>query len=186
MLAKNFSVKEFACKGNDCKNILIDTELVNYLQKIRDHFNKKVYITSGYRCSAHNSRVGGSKNSYHTKGMAVDIVIDTVEPKEVAKYCEKIGILGIGLYETPNDGYFVHIDTRKNKSFWYGQKQVYKSSFYPENEYNGDCRCRVKSVQEFLNKNGNYNLEPDGIFGIKTEKALADYHSKNGLVMENM
>jgi uncharacterized protein YcbK (DUF882 family) len=43
-----------------------------------------------------------------------------VKPAQVAEYAEQIGILGIGLYETDNDGHFVHIDTRDTKSFWYG------------------------------------------------------------------
>jgi hypothetical protein len=37
--------------------------------------------------------------------------------------------LGIGLYETNSDGYFVHIDTRTTKSFWYGQKQAKRTTF---------------------------------------------------------
>ena len=38
-LSKNFKVKEFACKdGSD--PIFINSELVDVLQKIRDHFGK--------------------------------------------------------------------------------------------------------------------------------------------------
>ena len=49
-------------------------------------------------------------------------MVEGIHPSEVAKFAESIGILGIGLYETNSDGYFVHIDTRTTKSFWYGQK----------------------------------------------------------------
>jgi len=52
-----------------------------------------------------------------------------VAPREVAKYAESIGIKGIGLYETNADGHFTHIDTRTVKSFWYGQKEEYRSTF---------------------------------------------------------
>ena len=129
-LSANFKVLEFACKGSGCcSTVLIDDKLVEYLQKIRDHFGKSITITSGYRCPTHNSRVGGATGSRHSKGEAADIVVQGVAPKKVAQYAESIGILGIGLYETSSDGHFVHIDTRTYKSFWYGQAQAYRSTF---------------------------------------------------------
>lgn len=129
-LSTNFSVSEFACKGSGCcSTVKIDDQLVVYLQKIRDHFGKTVTITSGYRCTTHNKNVGGATGSRHAKGQAADIVVSGVKPAEVAKYAESIGIKGIGLYETSKDGYFVHVDTRTTKSFWYGQAQAYRSTF---------------------------------------------------------
>lgn len=131
-LSKNFSSYEFRCglgSPCSCSTILIDDKLVEYLQKIRDHFGKSITITSGYRCLSYNKRIGGATGSYHSKGMAADIVVSGVAPKEVAKYAESIGVKGIGLYETNADGHFVHIDTRTTKSFWYGQAQAYRSTF---------------------------------------------------------
>lgn len=129
-LSENFDASEFACHGNGCcSTVLIDEQLVDYVQKIRNHFGKPVKISSGYRCPKHNKSVNGATASRHAKGMAADIVIDGVAPAEVAKYAESIGIKGIGLYETAKDGYFVHIDTRTRKSFWYGQAQAYRSTF---------------------------------------------------------
>ena len=104
-------------------------QLVEYLQKIRDRFGKPIIISSGYRCERHNRSVGGATASKHKAGMAADIMIAGVAPSEVAKYAESIGVKGIGLYETAKDGYFVHIDTRVSKSFWYGQGQAYRSTF---------------------------------------------------------
>ena len=143
-LSANFKVSEFACHGSGCcTTVLIDEKLVKYLQQIRDNFVVPVNISSGYRCPQHNGATkNASKTSRHTKGQAADIVVDGVAPAEVAKYAESIGIKGIGLYETKNDGYFVHIDTRTVKSFWYGQAQIYRKTFggssatpTPEQEY---------------------------------------------------
>ena len=132
-LATNFISTEFDCHGKDCcSTTLVDQKLVTYLQKIRDHFGKAITINSGYRCATHNKNVGGSSGSYHTKGQAADIAVDGVKPIEVARYAEELGILGIGLYETDADGYFVHIDTRTAKSFWYGQKQAARTTFKAE------------------------------------------------------
>lgn len=50
--------------------------LIHYvLQPTREHFNKPMIITSGYRCSTLNSKVGGQSNSQHLNGEAADFVI---------------------------------------------------------------------------------------------------------------
>ena len=126
-LSNNFNSTEMDCHGNGCcSTTLINEKLVEYLQKIREHFGKPITITSGYRCVKHNSSptVGGATGSRHTKGDAADIVVSGVIPAEVAKYAESIGIKGIGLYSN-----FIHIDTRTTKSFWYGHEQAYRSTF---------------------------------------------------------
>ena len=129
-LSTNFNSTEFDCHGNGCCNeTLIDSKLVDYLQKIRNHFGKPITINSGYRCTTHNKAIGGATGSRHTKGDAADISVKDIAPIEVARYAENIGILGIGLYETDKDGYFVHIDVRTTKSFWYGQGEEYRSTF---------------------------------------------------------
>jgi zinc D-Ala-D-Ala carboxypeptidase len=43
------------------------------LQPIRNKFGKSIIVTSGYRCLALNTRIGGSKTSQHMKGQAADI-----------------------------------------------------------------------------------------------------------------
>lgn len=131
-LSKNFSVYEFRCglgRPCSCTTTLIDDDLVQILQKIRDHFGKTVRITSGHRCADYNRSVSKATASRHTKGQAADIVVVGVKPAEVAKYAESIGVLGIGLYETTKDGHFVHVDTRTTKAFWYGQAQAKRTTF---------------------------------------------------------
>ena len=201
-LSENFNLNEFLCKGNGCCTYgTVDDELVSYLQKIRDHFGKPVRITSAYRCPSWNADVGGVKNSYHTLGQAADIKVEDTDPAEVAKYAESIGVLGIGLYNTAVDGYFVHIDTRKKKSFWYGQKQAHRDTFggVVENTvetvekggsdvniptlYNGCTGNTVKAMQLLLIHNG-YNCGSDGAdgnFGKNTEAAVKKYQSNYGL-----
>lgn len=200
-LSENFKVSEFACNGvGCCSTVKIDTALVSYLQKIRDYFGATVTINSGYRCETHNKAVGGATGSKHRLGMAADIVVKGVKPAEVAKYAESIGILGIGLYETASDGYFVHIDTRTTKAFWYGQKQAYRSTFggapkkpysgkfpvLPEKGYlkKGDTGAQVVRLQNFLNWYGSYGLKSDGDFGIKTENAVKAFQKANGLKVD--
>lgn len=115
-LSKNFKVNEFACTdGSD--PIFIDSELVAILQKIRAHFGKAVKITSAYRTPTKNKACGGTAYSQHLYGMAADIKISGVTPKEVAAYAEKLmpNKGGIGIYST-----FTHIDVRSTKARWKG------------------------------------------------------------------
>ena len=115
-LSANFKVKEFASSdGSD--PIFISPELVEILQKIRDHFGKPVNINSAYRTPVHNKKVGGATYSQHLYGMAADISISGVHPKTVAAYVETLmpNTGGIGIYQT-----FTHVDVRKIKSRWNG------------------------------------------------------------------
>lgn len=175
-LSPNFKSNEFACKGKGCcSKVFIDEGLVEYCQKIRDHFGKAVTINSGYRCEKHNKAVGGASKSNHVAGMAADIVVKDVKPAEVAKYAESIGILGIGLYETKKDGYFVHIDTRTKKAFWYGQAQKSRSTFGGENI--------VEQWQKAAIKDGfKMPSGADGIWGKECEavakEAICKKHKK--------
>lgn len=125
-LSPNFNSTEFDCncKNKTCTTTEIDPKLVEYLQKIRDYFGKPVTINSAYRCDEHNEKVGGANKSKHKYGQAADIKVSGVKPLKVAQYAEFIGIKGIGQYSN-----FVHIDTRENKFFWYGNGQDSRTTF---------------------------------------------------------
>lgn len=115
-LSSNFKVREFACMdGSD--PIFIDSELVDILQKIRNHFGQPVTISSAYRTPGRNKAVGGTTYSQHLYGKAADIKVKGVSPKTVAAYAEKLlpkkG--GIGTYST-----FVHVDVRTTRARWNG------------------------------------------------------------------
>lgn len=113
-LSKNFRVREFRCQdGTD--PIFVDLELVDILQKVRDHFGKAVTITSAFRTASHNKSVNGAAYSQHLYGRAADIKVSGVSPKDVAAYLETLlpNRGGIGVYST-----WVHVDTRPVKARW--------------------------------------------------------------------
>ena len=207
-LSNNFNSYEFRCglgSPCSCSTILIDDKLVENLQNIRDHFGKPITITSAYRCPSYNKRIGGATGSYHSKGMAADIVVSGVTPREVAKYAESIGILGIGLYETSADGHFVHIDTRTYKSFWYGQAQASRTTFggtaissssstsnstSTTTLSSGMSGSKVKELQENLIALGYScgDSGADGDYGAKTADAVRKFQREygNGLVEDGI
>lgn len=129
-LSDHFFSREFRCRGSDCCHTThLDDTLLTFLQQIRNHFQQPVTINSGYRCPTHNASIGGAPSSYHCRGMAADIAVKDTPPATVATYCQRLGIPGIGLYETPLDGYFVHIDTRPQPFYWYGQACLPRAGF---------------------------------------------------------
>lgn len=180
-LSKNFKAYEFDCKGaNCCGSTMIDSKLVEYLQQIREHFGKPVIINSAYRCSIHNRAVGGTSNSYHAKGQAADIRIAGVTPAEIAEYAESISIKGIGLYETAKDGFFVHIDTRTAKSFWYGQAQAHRTTFGAKKKNDAVKTWQIAAVFD------GFEINVDGIWGAKSEAVAKKAVCKNGCAYSNL
>ena len=115
-LSNHFKVYEFRCKDNT-DPIFVAPALVNILETIREHFNKPVYINSAYRNPAYNAMIGGAKKSMHMYGMAADIHINGVTPKQIAEFAETLmpDSGGIGIYDN-----FCHIDVRYVKSRWNG------------------------------------------------------------------
>lgn len=121
-LTKNFSKSEFDCKCG-CKmpdNILNNVkELAYHLQRLRDKFDAPIKINSAYRCESHNKSIGGSKNSQHKLGLAVDIVVKDKTPDEVYDFINKLSQLnmiakgGLGKYDT-----FTHFDIRGYIARW--------------------------------------------------------------------
>ena len=115
-LREHFKVYEFRCKDNT-DPIFVSLTLVNVLECIREHFKKPVYINSAYRNPAYNAMIGGAKRSMHMYGMAADIHINGVTPKQIAEYANTLmpDRGGIGIYDS-----FCHIDVRATKARWNG------------------------------------------------------------------
>jgi len=112
-ISPHFSRSEFACQCG-CGWDTVDHELIEILEDVRFHFNAPVIITSGCRCEAHNSSVGGAKDSYHINGRAADFKVKDVHPDDVYEYLDfRWDNIGLGLYKT-----WVHVDSRGTKARW--------------------------------------------------------------------
>lgn len=108
-----FNLQEFECPC--CKRVILHSDLLTNLIKLRKLIKDPIYINSGYRCKAYNDQVGGTPKSYHTFGMAVDIYSKTVKIPDLALYAKQAGFKGIGLYKT-----FIHLDVRPEEYTWEG------------------------------------------------------------------
>ena len=189
-LSENFKVREFRSRDG-ADEILIDEKLVILLQKLRDKFGV-INISSAYRTKSYNKKVGGVSNSQHLYGLAADITIaDNSKLEEAGRYAEKLGFTGIGLDSKYQK--FIHVDTRKSKSFFryrsdgstYSVKTFFET-VKPGSK--GDC---VKLLQEKLSNLGfrgadNKKLICDGVFGKNTEFALKNFQKSKGLAADGI
>jgi len=96
------------------------------LQPIRDYINQSIHITSGFRCDALNTKVGGSKTSQHTIGLAADIQTGERAKEDVEflfrsiknMYKDgKLSKLGQCILEEVNNRYWVHVSVMNEHLF---------------------------------------------------------------------
>ena len=107
---KYFKLWEFSC--HHCGELPkegMNPILLEKLDKLRGMVGHPIEVSSGYRCPEHNRRIGGVDNSQHVFGNAADIYCGSVMAESLAKYAEKIGFDGIGIYHEDD---FVHVDVR--------------------------------------------------------------------------
>jgi uncharacterized protein YcbK (DUF882 family) len=123
-LSPNFEASEFRSKdGADfTRDVVVNiVKLCDQLEVIRRALNAPIIVTSGYRSPEHNKAIGGSLNSFHVKGMAVDFKTNKHTPEEIAKVIElliedgKIREGGLGIYKS-----WVHYDIRGYSARWNG------------------------------------------------------------------
>jgi zinc D-Ala-D-Ala carboxypeptidase len=96
-LTKNFTLEEMTksetALRHDLENTPNEQEISamkllaeKVLQPVRDHFGKGVKVNSGFRNQDVNQKVGGSRNSDHTRGQACDIEIPGIPNVELAEW----------------------------------------------------------------------------------------------------
>ncbi len=90
-------------------------QLVRMLKHIEAHYQRPVIVTSGFRDSGHNRRVGGARGSLHTLCAAADIQIEGVTKWQLAEYLRTIpGRGGVGTYCHTDS---VHIDVGEERDW---------------------------------------------------------------------
>ena len=95
--------------------IAIDPNLLDLLHRLRRALasDEPVHVISGYRSPATNAMLarrgkGVAKNSYHVKGMAIDLRLPHRELKDLRTAALALAHGGVGYYP---DADFVHLDT---------------------------------------------------------------------------
>ena len=125
---RNFTEHEFFTKCADFKNDhhFLDSRLISAAQIVRDFVKAPVYITSSYRTPECNTKCGGTADSLHLSGLALDLTTSEIKllnsgifkRNSIYTSLRAVGINGFGLAES-----FLHIDVRS-----FG---VIKDPFFP-------------------------------------------------------
>lgn len=114
-ISRHFNLQEYA--SPDTNEVKIDTRVVIICERLRRELEVPIAVPSGYRTRTHNKKIGGSKDSYHMKGMAADIkpVGNKISLRKLFIKATKIkGVGGLGWYQDSH----IHIDLRKNRLYW--------------------------------------------------------------------
>ena len=120
-VTRNFTYGEFRCPH--CRRNRTEVGLIEKLQEARNYSNLlgddvprriSYHINSGWRCSTHNARVGGTPHSKHLVGKAADIHT----PDGIMRMCVlygliKAGFTRIGIYPT-----WIHADISPGVTMW--------------------------------------------------------------------
>lgn len=104
---------EWRCPCKRCGGYPAEPQekLVRFLDELRAHFGKPVYISSGVRCKAHNDELSGSVyNSRHLTGKAVDFCVEGMSATAVKVYCDRKVSDGTLRYCYTIDPSFIHAD----------------------------------------------------------------------------
>jgi len=162
---------------------------VECLEQVRRLYNFPLKISSGFRSTAVNKRVGGSNTSQHCKGQAADF---DYEPFGISN---KRLLYNIVSHNIPYDqiiyefGQWVHIshvgkDRNRGQileAYKQGKRVVYRTLSKDEvrmmaMEWGPSTN---KGLQNILHELGLYYGTLDGIIGPKTEEAIKAFQRRN-------
>lgn len=106
----HFVMNEYQCdcEGMYCDGFeaLMDEELLERVEALRQLLDNPVNITSGVRCHIRNAEVGGITGSKHKTGCAADLYSPGIHYTKVAAAARA---LGLGVIEYPAE-LFVHVE----------------------------------------------------------------------------
>lgn len=188
-LSEHFRVSEFKCKCGKNHDIIIDSNLILLLEKVRSKLNSKACnIYSGYRCPNHNKQE--SKNTatsgYSHSGYAVDCYFLDLNGKRIPSRIVCLALEDLG--HTCGIGYRcggsddstgnTHIDTKPRK--WFGDESISMSkdcctSFY---DYFGIKKVVTRIIADWqvaMNNSYNCGLAVDNSFGPDSKSKATKY-----------
>lgn len=108
---KHFKRSEFKCKcgGKYCSGYPVEMQekVVKAADKVREHFDNPVTVSSGIRCTRHNADSGGVSNSRHLQGKAIDFCVSGFSASMVLAYVHSLPEIR---FAYAIDSSFVHMD----------------------------------------------------------------------------
>ena len=108
-ITAHFDYSEFSCSC--CSQSDMSSDFVNRLEAARVIADTPFKITSGYRCTINNRRVGGVSTSAHLVGKAADISANgSIERFSIIRALLYAGFVRIGVGKS-----YIHVDNDESK-----------------------------------------------------------------------
>lgn len=113
VLSPNFNSNQFDCSCDQCKETLIDSDLITKGDKLIEILGSKVKVNSAYRCEHKQEmlRLQGYETakgvSQHQLGKAMDLGNGVATGMELADAAAKAGFMAIGQAKR-----WIHVDLR--------------------------------------------------------------------------
>ena len=105
-----FTKEELQCKCG-CEECRMDEDFMIILISTREEFDRPMHVTSGYRESEYNAKIGGAEGSPHLHGRAVDIAVFLEDAFDLIRCAQNNGMTGIGIKQNGiMNGRFIHLD----------------------------------------------------------------------------
>lgn len=121
----HFAWSEFECRCGCKMPLKVRSRvqaLAEALEVLRSWVAHPIRVNSGYRCPAHNKKVGGAPKSSHLNGDAADIEVAGFTGKRLAEIVEELIAAkaipdgGLGTYaDRPG---IIHYDLRGKRARW--------------------------------------------------------------------
>lgn len=107
-----FKLAEFDSPDLPGSGNFMDREFIHKLDSLRAYYNKPILISSGYRTTKHNAKVGGDDDSSHLAGFAADIpIFNSIHRYKILFGALCVGITRLGIYPT-----HIHLDADPSKA----------------------------------------------------------------------
>lgn len=113
-LSNRYDLSIFDSPDKDGSGKQMDKQFLSMLKKAEKYAGFKFVYNSAFRTYSHNKSVGGVSDSAHTKGLAVDIKVNSIKQRDiVVKAAKKAGFKRFGIANS-----FVHLDNDLTKPLY--------------------------------------------------------------------
>lgn len=110
-LTRNFSIAELSSPDQPGSGINMDKQFMSKVQLLRDFVNMPLLVNSGFRSVKHNKLIGGSIDSSHLTGLAIDLKCNDSR----LRFLLLQGAIMIGFNRIGIGWNFIHLDDDLNK-----------------------------------------------------------------------
>ena len=113
---KYFSRPELSC--SHCGDCNMEQTFLDELDNLREAFGKPMKLSSAYRCIEHPVEIKKAKGGAHTKGRAVDVLVNTEDAFKLLRIATTMNFTGIGFSQKGDHGSrFIHLDNLTGPEF---------------------------------------------------------------------